>query len=283
MANATASGATTLRYGSDVTGSFSAAGTHWFGFAGTAGDLVRVVVQDRTMLQTATLAMQPPRAVPAAVGPTADVTLLQGDGVTELPAGYSFTDASESRLNYRQTIIPATGTYFVRVRSAGAGKFGLRLERVTTSAREVEPNDTAAAATLVPASGWISGSIGRAEQDHFKVHAEAGQLVTVSVLAAGGAGLGSPLSDWGSSLVPSLQVVDSVGTVLSATSASRKGPLNFAETLQHPLVAQISNAPPTLQASFRAPATGDFDLAVTDADGQGGTNYFYALNVSKNQ
>src|SRR3954452_14479500 len=60
MANATVSGATTLRYGSDVTGSFSAAGTHWFGFAGTAGDVVRVVVQDRTMLQTATLAMQPP-------------------------------------------------------------------------------------------------------------------------------------------------------------------------------------------------------------------------------
>jgi hypothetical protein len=182
-----------------------------------------------------------------------------------------------------QTIIPATGTYFVRVRSTGIGKFGLRLERVTTSAREVEPNDTAATATLVPSSGWISGVISGAEQDHFKVHAEAGQLVTVSVLAAGGAGLGSPLSDWGSSLVPSLQILDPLGNVLSATSARRQGALNFAETLQHPLVAQISNVPPTLQASFRAPAAGDFDVAVSDADGQGGTNYFYALNVSKNQ
>jgi hypothetical protein len=282
-ANATASGATTLRYGSDVTGSFSAAGTHWFGFAGTAGDVVRLVVQDRTMLQTATLTMQPPGAMPAAAGPTADVTVLQGDGATELPAGSSFIDASESRLNYRQTILPATGTYFVRVRSTGIGKFGLRLERLTTSAREVEPNDTATTATLVPAGGWISGSVSSAEQDHFKVHAEAGQLVTVSVLAGRGAGLGSPLSDWGSSLVPSLQISDSLGNVLSATSARRNGPLDFAETLQHPLVAQIGNVPPTLQASFRAPAAGDFDVLVTDADGQGGTNYFYALNVSKNQ
>ncbi|MFL5446517.1 MAG: hypothetical protein ACJ78W_18525, partial [Myxococcales bacterium] len=221
--------------------------------------------------------------VPAAVGPTGDVTLLQGDGVTELPAGYSFTDASESRLNYRQTIVPATGTYFVRVRSAGAGKFGLRLERVTTSAREVEPNDTAATATLVPASGWISGSIGRAEQDHFKVHAEAGQLVTVSILAANGAGLGSLLSDWGSSLFPSVEIHDAAGNLLSAASADRKGAANFAETLQHPLLAQISNVPPTVQTSFRAPAAADFDVMVTDADGQGGATYFYALQAGKNQ
>jgi len=281
--NTTPAGATAFRYASEVTGSFAAAGTHWFTFAGTAGDVVRLVVQDRTMLQNATLAIPPPGATPAPVGPTAAVTLLQADGVTELPVGGFFTDASKSELNYRQTILQATSTYFVRVRSTGAGKFGLRLERVTASAREVEPDDTAATATLVPASGWISGAISGAEQDHFKVHAEANQLVTVSVLAGRGAGLGSPLSDWGSSLVPSVQIVDSLGNVLSATSARRTGPFNFAESLQHPLVAQLSNAPPTLQATFRAPAAGDFDVAVTDADGQGGTNFFYALNVSKNQ
>jgi hypothetical protein len=115
------------------------------------------------------------------------------------------------------------------------------------------------------------------------VHAEAGQLMTVSLLGATGTGLGMPLSDWGSSLMLAVAVRDSLGNLLSTTSADRKGMFNFAETLQHPLIAQISNAAPTVQTSFRAPAAGDFDIAVTDADGQGGANYFYALHVWKNQ
>jgi hypothetical protein len=281
--NTTTAGAMPINYASDVSGSFSAAGTHYFAFGGTAGDAIRLVVQDRTVLQGATLSMAPPGATPAAVGATADVTLLQADGVTELPTGYSYTDGSKSRLNYRQTILQTTNTYLVRVQSSGVGKFGLRLERVTTSTREVEPNDTAATATLVP-TGWISGAIGAAgEQDHFKVHAEAGQLMTVSLLGAAGGGLGMSLADWGSSLVPNVEVRDSLGNLLSAASADRKGSFNFAETLQHPLVGQTSNVPPTVQTSFRATAAGDFDIAVSDADGQGGANYFYALHVWKNQ
>jgi hypothetical protein len=136
----------------------------------------------------------------------------------------------------------------------------------------------------MPASGWVSGAVGAGgEQDHFKVHAEAGQLVTVSVLAASGVGLGSLLSDWGSSLIPTVEIRDAAGSLLSATAADRKGATNFAETLQHPLVAQISNVPPTVQTSFRAPVAADFDVMVTDADGQGGASYFYALQVGKNQ
>ncbi|MFL5311048.1 MAG: PPC domain-containing protein [Myxococcales bacterium] len=292
--NTTASGATSIKYASDVSGSFSAAGSHYFAFGGTAGDVVRLIVQDRTMLQGATLSMTPTAATPAsatttagtalAVAATADATFLRDDGVTELGVGYSFADASKSRLNYRQTILQTTGTYFVRVNSTTAGKFGLRLERLVGSARETEPNDAIAAANLIPTAGWISGAIGAAgDQDHFKVHAEAGQLMTVSVLGAAGAGLGMPLADWGSALVPSVEVRDSLGNLVSATSADRGGGFNFAETIQHPLVAQIGNVPPTVQTSFRAPAAGDYDVAVFDADGQGGPDYFYALHVWKNQ
>jgi hypothetical protein len=282
--NATTAGATSVAYNSDVSGSFAAAGTHWFAFGGTAGDVVRLVVQDRTVLQGATLGLPPNAAAPAPVAPTADMTFVQADGVTGLPTASPSTDGSKSSLNYRQTILPSTATYFVRVQSNTAGKFGLRLEKVTATGREVEPNDTAATATVMPASGWVSGAVGAAgEQDHFKVHAEAGQLVTVSVLAASGVGLGSLLSDWGSSLIPSVEIRDAAGNVVSATSADRKGAVNFAETLQHPLVAQISNVPPTVQTSFRAPVAADFDVMVTDADGQGGASYFYALQVGKNQ
>jgi Bacterial pre-peptidase C-terminal domain len=283
--NTTTAGATTVAYNSDVTGTFAGPGTHWFAFGGTAGDVVRLIVQDRTVLQGATLGLPPPAQAPAPVAPTSDMSFVQADGVTVLPAATSPMDATKSLLNYRQTILPSTATYFVRVQSNTAGKFGLRLEKVTATGREVEPNDTAATATVMPASNWVSGTIGTTgEQDHFRVHADAaGQLVTVSVLAANGAGLGSFLSDWGSSLIPSIEIRDAAGNLLSATSADRKGATNFAETLQHPLVAQISNVPPTVQTSFRAPAAADFDVMVTDADGQGGANYFYALQVGKNQ
>jgi hypothetical protein len=245
---------------------------------------LRVIAQDRTVLQGATLGLPPQAQAPPGVAPTANVTFIQADGVTELPNGYPSMDPTKSKLNYRQTILPSTNTYFVRVQSPTGGKFGLRLEKVTATGREVEPNDTAATATLMPASGWVSGAIGSTgEQDHFRVHAEAGQLVTVSVLAANGAGLSSELSDWGSSLIPSVEIRDAAGNLLSATSADRKGATNFAETLQSPLVATISNVPPTVQTSFRALAAADFDVMVTDADGQGGANYFYALQVGKNQ
>jgi len=282
--NTTTAGAMTIAYNSDVSGSFAGPGTHWFAFGGTAGDVVRLIVQDRTVLQSATLGLPPTAAAPAPVAPTSDMTFVQADGVTELPNGEPSMDASKSKLNYRQTILPSTNTYFVRVQSNTAGKFGLRLEKLTATGREVEPNDTAATATPMPASNWVSGAIGAAgEQDHFRVHAEAGQLVTVSVLAATGAGLSSELSDWGSSLIPSVEIRDAAGNLVSATSADRKGLTNFAETLQHPLVAQISNVPPTVQTSFRAPAAADYDVMITDADGQGGASYFYAMQVGKNQ
>jgi hypothetical protein len=284
--NTTTAAAMAIKYNSDVSGSFSAAGTHYFAFGGTAGDIVRLIVQDRTVLQGASLTMTPAGAAtaPGAPAPTADATFLRDDGVTELGTGASLADASKSRLNYRQTILQTTGTYFVRVQSSVAGKFGLRLERAAASTREVEPNDTFATANLVPANGWISGAIGTAgEQDHFKVHAEAGQFMTVSLLGHAGGGLGMPLSDWGSALVPTIEVRDSLGNLLSATSADRKGDFNYAETLQHPLVGQTSNAPATVQTSFRAPAAADYDIVVSDADGQGGPTYYYALHVWKNQ
>lgn len=274
--NTSTATATAIKYNSDASGSFTAPGTHYFAFGGTAGDAVRLVVQGTNHLQGATLTMAP--------GGAADATFVGTDGLTDLPAGASVPTAGASKFNYRQTILPTTGTYFVRVTSTVAGKFGLRLERLAGAARETEPNDTAATANLIPANGWASGAIGAAgDEDHFKIHVEAGQLMTVSLLGPAGAGLGMPIADWGSSLVPTITVRDSLGNVISTTSADRKGSVNFAETLQHPLVSQISGVPPTVQTSFRSAAADDVDIAVSDADGQGGANYYYDLHVWKNQ
>jgi hypothetical protein len=275
VAGTSAAAATPIRYGAEVSGSFNAAGDQYFAFGGTAGDVVGLVVEDRTQLQNASLLMNPTSG--------ADAVLLGTDGVTALASGSSFGSSAESKLNVRQTILQATGTFFVRVRSATTGRFGLRLERLAAAEREIEPNESVAHANPIGASGWVSGAIGVAgDQDHFLIHAEAGQLTTVSLLAAAGAGMGTSLSDWGSALMPKLEVRSLQGDVLSWTAADRKGGFNFAESAQHPLLPLLDRSP-MIQTSFRAPAAGDYEIVVSDADGQGGPTYFYALNVGGNQ
>jgi len=274
-AGASAATATPIKYGAEVAGSFTVAGDQYFAFGGTAGDVVGLAVEDRTQLQGASLLMTPTSG--------ADAVLLGTDGVTALASGALFGNAAESKLNVRQTILQSTGTYFVRVRSVTTGRFGIRLERLAATDREIEPNDSAAQATPIGASGWVSGAIGSAgDQDHFLVHAEAGQLTTVSLLAASGSGMGTAFSDWGSALMPRLEVRSLQGDVLSWTAADRKGAFNFAESAQYPLLPLLDRSP-MIQTSFRAPAAGDYEIVVTDADGQGGPTYFYALNAGSNQ
>lgn len=273
--NSSMATATPIRYGLEYSGAFTAAGDHFFAFGGTAGDVLRLAVEGQTQLQSASLILNP--------NSNADAVLLASDG-TALPAGATYSTPTESRFNTRQTILQSTGTYFVRVRSAVAGRFGLRLDRITGSTREVEPNDTTAQATPIGATGWISGAIGAAgDKDHFLVSAQAGQLMTVSLLATSGTGLGSPLADWGSGLMPVLEVRNLQGDLLAATAADRRGSTNYAETLQHPLLSALGGGLPMLQTTFHAPATASYDIIVSDADGQGGANYTYALHAWKNQ
>ncbi|HEY6908742.1 MAG TPA: hypothetical protein VI356_05205 [Myxococcales bacterium] len=265
--NTTAAAAMPIAYGSEVAGSFKAAGDHYFTFAGNAGDAVRLWVEDQTQLQGASLTLN------RAAG--SDAGFLAADGLTAL-AGASYSGKQgQSASNVRQTILPATGSFFVRVHSASAGTFGLRLDRIAAGARESEPNDSAAQGNSIDAGGFISGAIGAAgDRDHFTVHALAGQMVSVSLYAGSGA-IATSLTDWGSALVPALEVRDPQGNLISATSADRKGEINFAQSMLRPEAMA--------EASFRAAAEGNYDLTVADADGQGGAGFFYALRVWKNQ
>ena len=276
VGGSTIAAATPIAYGANISSSFSAAGDRYFSFAGTAGDLVRLAVQDQTQRQGASLTLNPTAA--------ADAVFLRANGaggVADVSSGAAFSSPTESQLNVRQTILQATGTYYVRVRSASAGSFGIRVDEIATSTPEVEPNDSFALANSIP--GPVSGVIAAAgDTDHFKRFAPAGQLVTVSLLAAPGAGTGSsPLADWGSALMPRLEIRNSLGILLSVTSADRRGESNYAESLQHPLRSLVG-ASPMIQTTFRTPAAGTYEAVVSDADGQGGPTYFYALSVSNN-
>jgi hypothetical protein len=330
-------------YGKDISGSFAAGGTQYFAFSGTAGDVVRLVLADKSQLQGVTgalsstalantttpagpttgtiaspagvpaagangLATLPqiavgspivlqsatpsqlsgvpltpvpggnpaPVPVPASPPPSIDASLIASDGATTLPVAGAAGTATESKLITRQTILQATGKYFVRVTSSAAGTFGFRIDLVSSTTREVEPNDSASTASAVGTNGWASGVISSStDKDHFKVHGEAGQLVTVGLLAAAGSGMGTSLADWGSSLVPVVEVRDASGNLIAQTSADRKGRTNFAESTM--------DTDTMLETSFRAPSGADYDVTVYDADSQGGAGYFYALHVWKNQ
>jgi hypothetical protein len=265
--NTTAAAAMPIAYGTDVAVSFSAAGDHYFSFTGAAGDMVGLWIGDRTQLQGASLSLD------ASTGSSA--ALLAADGVTELATGYLPATAAEDSPNVKETVLPSAGTYFVRVRSGVAGNLGIHVSLLAATRREVEPNNASGTGSLIDGTAMFSGGLGTSgDQDHFTVHAEAGQLVSISLAAAPGGG-GGALADLGSALLPSVYVRDGQGHLLSATSADRKGESNFAQSNLRP--------ESMVEASFLAPAVGNYDVTISDADGKGGPAFTYVVRAWKNQ
>src|SRR3954447_8958355 len=258
-ANTTAQSAMPIAYGQAVQGGANAT-DQYFAFSGEAGDLVRLWFDDATHLQGSAL-----NASNGAV--TAQAVFVAADGTSvlrsSLPSQLNAPPAN-SLYNVLQTILPATGTYFVVVSSNGAGAFGLRLDRV-------------AAAGSGP--GWFAGTIANAgDKNTHVVHAEEGQLVTVSLYAGPGASGNDagPFGNWGSELLPTIAVVDPQGKAVStiSTEAIRT---NFAESVLRPEAM--------VESSFRAAAAGDYSVVVSDAGALSGPTptLFYALQVWRNQ
>jgi hypothetical protein len=331
-ASNTAATAVVTKYNQDVTGSFTSAGTQWFSFPGTIGDVVRLTTLDSSELQSATLAVSAtpmtntvtssgrttgtigspsgsavapgtgivigpsqPIAIQgqqAAIGvpvqpigggggivlvlPGLSAVLMASDGVTALPVAAASATPTETKLSTEQIILQATGTYYVKVSSVLAGKFGFRLDLVSATSREVEPNDTIATATAIGANGWSSGYLASAtDVDYFSFRCEALQLCTVSLLAAAGNGMGTASSDWGSALIPVVEVRDASGNLITTTTADRKGLTNYAES--------NNRFDSHVETSFRATAGATYTVAVHDQDKQFGATFYYALHLWKNQ
>jgi hypothetical protein len=265
-ANTAAASAMPISYGQTVSSAFAdVGGQQFFVFDGKAGDLVRLWVDDKSSLQGSLLQMDPSVA--------ADALFVDAAGTALPAAAQPFTSQppAASEINVRQIILQTSGPQFVRVSSPAGGSFGIRLERI-------------AAAGSAP--GWISAVLPRGatpadNKNHHTVHAEEGQLVTVSLFAGPGASQNSasPFGNWGSALLPTVQVVQVLDSThsntLSTTSADRLGLINYAESMLRPEAM--------LETSFRAPAAGNYDVVVSDANGQGGPAFFYALQIWKNQ
>lgn len=119
------------------------------------------------------------------------LTLLDSDGTTVLETDNdNGTFAALSSSIAGRAIIPATGTYYIRMNDFTAGTTSerpydlyLQVQSAAPTA-EVEPNDTAGTANVLPASGHVSGARDPAvgtEQDWYSLTVNAGDTIVASL------------------------------------------------------------------------------------------------------
>jgi hypothetical protein len=246
-----------VAYGQTFGGAYAASDVRYYKLTGKAGDRVRLREFDSSWLD-GTAAVISVQVLDALAAP-----------LTEVEQTYPY--------HLLQTILAADGDYTIAVTNGTtAGNVGLMLELIGQTAREAEPNDDAAHATPFPAEGHVSGAIGApGDQDQYSLHAEAGQLVSVSLFASGGAMNAEWIySSYGSNLVPHLEIRDGAGSTLVLVGRDQAQP--YAESVVRPI--------PSIEASFVAPAAGTYYAVVTNADPTvGDATYTYSLDLLYNQ
>ncbi len=147
----------------------------FYSFSATAGDRIYAAIMTS-----------------GAAGSSTDsqLTILDTDGTTIV----EFDDDNGSLAALSSTIagavVPATGTYFLKVNDFTAGttserpyELHFRIQSGAPTA-EVEANDTPATANPLPANGWVSGARNPAaatEQDWYSFSANAGDTVFLSL------------------------------------------------------------------------------------------------------
>lgn len=148
----------------------------FFSFAAVAGDKVYAAVQTTGSAATGNSTLR----------------LFASDGSTLLEEDLDDGSLSTTSSSIAGTVIPASGTYYLQVVVTGTTSSGrlapydLFLDvRSGTPTPEVEPNNSTATATALPANGWASGSSTdtqpNGETDFFNISLAAGDTVFVSL------------------------------------------------------------------------------------------------------
>ncbi len=127
----------------------------------------------------------------SAGGADSELALIASDGVTVLELDNDDGALGGSSSSIAGAVIPATGTYYLKVRYPGTGTtnssairpyhlhFAVRSGLPTA---EIEANDSPATADPVPANGLISGAHGIAtDADYFRIALNAGDTVYVGL------------------------------------------------------------------------------------------------------
>ena len=113
--------------------------------------------------------------------------LLASDGTTLIESDDNDGSFATSSSSIAGAVIPSSGTYYLRI--SYPGTLGIQIRpyflHVRTQrgapAAEVEPNNTGATATALPASGYVSGVHAAADQDWFRISLSAGDTVFLSL------------------------------------------------------------------------------------------------------
>lgn len=245
-----------IAYGDVVSGTMSG-DEDWFSFTGSAGDLIRVFWFDFGSSQQLGDFVNFNLAI---AGPT----LIQA----------ATTTTGVNGMNCLRAILPADGTYFLRVTlENGPTPYTFQLVQFMTSAYETEANDTPATANAIPGAGRVSGAIdSTTDVDVFSFSAEAGEVVTFSIYAGpGSSSFGFPsharVTTLFAALLPDLEVLNAGSTVLGDTPYAG---VNFSGE-------SVANGLATSELTFVAPSTGTFYLRVSASDGNGDADHLYVL------
>ncbi|HUD42528.1 MAG TPA: proprotein convertase P-domain-containing protein [Dokdonella sp.] len=153
---------------------FPAGDVDYYSFAALAGDRVYAAVV--TSADTSSSS-------------NSQLRLIGSDGTTALEFDEDDGSLLATSSSIAGTLIPADGTYYLRVNHSSAAQtlrpyeLHFRLQRGAPTP-EVESNDTPATANPLPANGWVSGARSPAaatEQDWYSFTANAGDTVFLSL------------------------------------------------------------------------------------------------------
>lgn len=138
-----------------------------FSFNATEGDKVYVATQTSSSLAANSTSLE----------------IIRINGTTVLEADDSDGTFGISSSSIAGTVIPTTGTYYIRVRHISNNNSILpyflyfRLQSGTPTA-EAEPNNTLAAANTLPNSGWVGGNIINGQDvDSYAISLNAGDTI----------------------------------------------------------------------------------------------------------
>jgi len=235
----------------------------YFSFSGIAGDMVSIRRYDNNNFQS---------SLGVGNGKDISIVIYASDGVTVVPS----SQGDNVGIEYIRTILPASGTYFIRCAKSGPGTFPFDYAIVPgllkAAAFETEPNDTSATAGTLDAGGRASGVISTAANlDIYSLAATAGDLVVISTYAQLRAGTGFlDVGGFGSTLQPLVRILDSDGTTELARARYTPAAGNtFAES--------VTNALATVEVSFVAATTGTFYIEVGDQGGSASASHMYVI------
>jgi hypothetical protein len=255
--NGDATVATAIAYGDVVTADMAdGLDADFYSFSGTAGDIVRVFWFEFGASETA--------------GDFVNLALLDGSGPVQ--SAVSFTSVTSQAC--LRAILPATGTYYLRVQPEnGATSYAFQLTQFKDAAFETEANDTPATAGAFSGSGRVAGAIGSpTDIDVFSFLALTDEVVTFSIYAgpgfsSNGFGSHARYTSPGAALLPTIEVVDASGTPYGITPY--EGIVFSGES--------VTNGLATLELTFVAPSFGTYFVRVAASDGAGDADHRYVL------